>query len=128
MKKFVFLIWSLCSLLALCSCADRQHVAERLTAAEQFMGGGRPDSALYVLQSIDPALIHRASQQNHYYLLLAQAKDKCYIDETDDSVLLQVVDYYSRHRDKDKLFDAYYYLGRIYQNAARYSDAMSGMG
>ena len=76
------------------------------------------------MQYVDPALIHSASQLNHYHLLLAQAKDKCYIDETDDSVLLQVVDYYSRHRDKDKLFDAYYYLGRIYQNAARYSDAM----
>lgn len=124
MKKFVFLILSLCSLLALCLCADRQHVAERLTAAEQFMGGGRPDSALYALQSIDPALIHRASQQNHYYLLLAQAKDKCYIDETDDSVLLQVIDYYRRSADKEKLFKAYYYLGRTYQNAFRYSDAM----
>lgn len=69
-------------------------------------------------------MIRSASQLNHYHLRLAQAKDKCFIDETEPSILLEVVDYYRKHKDTDKLFDAYYYLGRIYQNAGSYSEAM----
>ncbi|MGM9762401.1 MAG: hypothetical protein ACI3ZQ_00045 [Candidatus Cryptobacteroides sp.] len=84
----------------------------------------RPDSALAFLQSIDVSSVKGKADKNHYYLLLAQAKDKCFIDETDDSLMLSVVDYYSKRNDFGKLFKAYYYLGRIQQNDHRYMDAM----
>lgn len=110
--------------MAFWSCSERQYVAERLATAEQLMAGVRPDSALYALQSVDPSSIRSASQLYHYHLRLAQAKDKCFIDETEPSILLEVVDYYLKHNDADKLFDAYYYLGKIYQNAGNHSEAM----
>ena len=83
-----------------------------------------PDSALSVLQNINEDLLHGRSNRNYYNLLLAQAKDKCFIDETEDSVMLSVVNYYSKRKDKEKLFRAYYYLGRIRQNAGRYTESI----
>lgn len=77
-----------------------------------------------VLSSMDVLSLKGCEARNYYHLLLAQAKDKCYIDETNDSQMLSVVDYYESHADFAKLFRAYYYLGRIRQNAGRNTDAM----
>ena len=38
--------------------------------------------------------------------------------------MLSVVSYYSKRKDKEKLFRAYYYLGRIRQNAGRYTESI----
>lgn len=84
----------------------------------------RPDSALMVLSSIDVSSLKGSEARNYHHLLLAQAKDKCFIDETNDTLMLSVVDYYKSHTDATKLFKAYYYLGRIQQNAGKYADAM----
>lgn len=84
----------------------------------------RPDSALTILDSFDTSLLENKSIWAHHSLLHAQAKDKCYIDETNDSLMTQVVNYYEGKRDKEKLFKAYYYLGRIQYNADKYTESM----
>ena len=38
--------------------------------------------------------------------------------------MTQVVSYYEDKRDKEKLFKAYYYLGRIQYNAGDYAESM----
>lgn len=104
-------------------CTSCSNYRTELKDVESYINE-RPDSALQVLQSIDVSSLKCKLTYNHYHLLLAQAKDKCFIDETDDSLMLRVVDYYKTRNDFNKLFRSYYYLGRIQQNDSRYSDAM----
>ena len=93
--KYVVAILLLCT-----SCSNYKT---ELKDVESYINE-RPDSALAFLQSIDISSVKGKSVKNHYYLLLAQAKDKCFIDETNDSLMLRVVDYYKSKNDFNKLF------------------------
>ena len=105
------------------SCGKIKDAHNTLNDIETFINE-RPDSALTILDSFDTSLLAHKSVWAHHSLLHAQAKDKCYIDETDDSLMTQVVNYYEGKRDKEKLFKAYYYLGRIQYNAGNYTESM----
>ena len=109
--------------LAAISCGNIRDAHNTLNDIETFINE-QPDSALTILDSFDASLLDNKSVWAHHSLLHAQAKDKCYIDETDDSLMAQVVNYYEGKRDKEKLFKAYYYLGRIQYNAEKYSESM----
>lgn len=124
MRRFIliYIAIAIACILSLQSCRTGGVSAE-LDYIETYINE-YPDSALSVLQNINEDLLHGRSNRNYYNLLLAQAKDKCFIDETEDSVMLSVVSYYSKRKDKEKLFMAYYYLGRIRQNAGRYTESI----
>ena len=109
--------------LAAISCGKIKDAHNTLNDIETFINE-RPDSALTILDSFDTSLLENKSVWAHHSLLHAQAKDKCYIDETNDSLMTQVVNYYEGKRDKEKLFKAYYYLGRIQYNAGNYTESM----
>lgn len=106
--------------LAAISCGKIKEAHTTLNNIETFINE-QPDSALSLLDSFNSSLLENKSVWAHHSLLHAQAKDKCYIDETDDSLMTQVVNYYEWKRDKEKLFKAYYYLGRIQYNAGDYA-------
>ena len=105
------------------SCGKIKDAYNTLNDIETFINE-RPDSALALLDSFDATLLEHRSIWAHHSLLHAQAKDKCYIDETNDSLMTQVVNYYEGKRDKEKLFKSYYYLGRIQYNAGDYAASM----
>ena len=109
--------------LSAISCGNIRDAHNTLNDIETFINE-RPDSALTILNSFDTSLLDHKSIWAHHSLLHAQAKDKCYIDETNDSLMTQVVNYYEGKRDKEKLFKAYYYLGRIQYNAGDYAESM----
>ena len=109
--------------LAAISCGKIKDVHNTLNDIETFINE-RPDSALTILDSFDTSFLDHKSIWAHHSLLHAQAKDKCYIDETNDSLMTQVANYYEGKRDKEKLFKAYYYLGRIQHNAGNYTESM----
>ena len=77
----------------------------------------RPDSALQALGKIDSRRIRRAKVRAGYCLLKSMALDKNCIYETDDSLINIAVKWYRRHGSADDCLKAYYYQGRIYQNA-----------
>ena len=109
--------------LAAISCGKIKDAHNTLNDIETFINE-RHDSALTILDSFDTSLLENKSVWAHHSLLHAQAKDKCYIDDTNDSLMTQVVNYYEGKRDKEKLFKAYYYLGRIQYNAGDYASSM----
>ena len=117
------LITILIATLAAISCGKIKDTHNTLNDIETFINE-RPDSALTILDSFDTSLLDHKSVWAHHSLLHAQAKDKCYIDETNDSLMTQVVNYYEGKRDKEKLFKSYYYLGRIQYNAGDYAASM----
>ena len=74
-----------------------------------------PDSALTILDSLSESITKESqSAKMYYYLLLTEARDRCYVPHTSDSLMLSVTDYYERENDKDKLIKSYYYTGRVY--------------
>ena len=118
-KLFTILIVTIAAI----SCGKIKDAHNTLNDIETFINE-RPDSALTILDSFDTSLLKIKRIWAHHSLLHAQAKDKCYIDETNDSLMTHVVNYYEGKRDKDKLFKAYYYLGRIQYNAYDYAASM----
>ena len=103
------------------SCYNRSQIAKLDTAGSLM--GERPDSALVLIQSIDTSSLRSRAAKAKYSLLQAMALDKNYIDTTDVNVVMPAVDYYRRHGTSDERLKAYYYLGRIQENAGDYNSA-----
>ena len=101
--------------VALSSCASRRTVAT-LNDVETYIQT-RPDSALAVIRAIDTTTLTTRSLRAHYALLYAIALDKNWIDTTEVGVVMPAVEYYDRHPSDIRRAKAWYYLGRIQQNA-----------
>lgn len=75
----------------------------------------KPEEALASLDSIDPNGLSEPNR--HFYDFLSiKAKDKAYVTHTSDSLILNVIDYYSRHKDSGLYPEALYYGGRVYRD------------
>ncbi len=101
--------------VALSSC-DSHHTAATLNDVETYIQQ-RPDSALATIRAIDTTTLTTRSLRAHYALLHAIALDKNWIDTTDVNVVMPAVEYYDRHPSDIRRAKAWYYLGRIQQNA-----------
>ena len=83
-----------------------------------------PDRALSDLDSIHASGIKGREAKAKYALLYSMALDKNYIDSVDDSLINIAVAWYRHHGNADEKLKAYYYQGRIYQNAGDNESAM----
>ncbi|WP_418981629.1 hypothetical protein [Alistipes sp.] len=94
--------------------------------AETLMASA-PDSALRLVESIDPAALRSWALRARHALLRSQALDKNGIDLRSDSVIAPAVAYYTRHGSKRDKAYMYYYLGRIRNNAGQVGEAAEAM-
>ena len=120
--KYTTLISFLVAVLLLAGCYSDNKYISQLDAAEGLLDTA-PDSALALLQEIDSHHLSRADNAL-YALLLSQARDKCYIDETNDSLINIAVEYYGDSKDKYREMLAYYYHGRVKYNAGEYAQSI----
>lgn len=94
---------------------DFDHIEEVLSTS--------PEKAISILDSID----RDALQENDRYLaelLSIRARDKAYITHTSDSLILDVLNYYTSHKT-DKFYPlALYYGGRVYSDLGDYPTAL----
>ncbi len=120
---FLFLAAVIVLAAGLSSCARQSGISKSLADVESFIGE-RPDSALAVLQEIDPETVPSGKTMAKYSLLLSIALDKNYIDRTDFDILQPAIDYYSSHGSATDRLRAAFYQGRIYQNAGNNELAM----
>ena len=116
------LIITLLTAVLLAACGTNE-TARLLDDVESYIRQ-HPDSALNALRRIDASHLGSKANRGHYSLLYAMALDKNYIDTTDMSVIQPALDYYDADSDPDHCMQAYYYLGRIQQNARNSADAM----
>lgn len=84
-----------------------------------------PKEALTILAEMDSKSIHSPKGKALYSLLYSMALDKNYIDLQSDSIIKPASLYYSHKGDRYHRFLAFYYLGRVYENAAEYNDALA---
>ena len=84
------------------------------------------DSALLAvtrLDNIDPASL--SDHDRHYYdLLSVKARDKAYMPHCSDSLINEVIDYYSSHRYTGLYPEALYYGGRVNRDLGDYPTAL----
>ena len=96
---------------------------EALARADSIMVAA-PDSALAILDALDPATLNSDGKRARYALLRSQALDKNYIDATDDSLISIASDYYATSSDARSRMLSLYYHGRVHYNAADYPHAL----
>ena len=120
MKRLILLSFVI---LAVSSCGNDHHIYRTLKDVGTYISDS-PDSAYNVLSGIDKKRISRYRTLAKYSLLMSIALDKKYIDVTEDTLIRPAMLWYEKHGSgKDRML-AYYYHGRIYQNAEDYNQAI----
>lgn len=116
MKQILCIAIWLTGLLLAASCTPQHNLNALLMQADSLMEE-QPDSALRILESINPEQLHTQPNRAFYALLLTQARDKNYIVQTDDSLIQTAVQYYDSIGDALLQAKAYYYKGSVYRDA-----------
>ena len=119
MKRFYFT-----SIIILClfSC-ERPFIKLTVSNAYDVLQT-RPDSALFLIRSIDTTKIMSQRWKSRYALTKAIALDKNYIDTADASFLMPAVKYFEKYGKPKESMESYYYLGRIQYNAGDYASSI----
>lgn len=99
-------------LSAACTDSYNRSADKAMDHAETIMETA-PDSALALLDSLDPSRLHGERRKALHALLITQARDKNYIDQTSDTLLLPAVEYFDSSEDQYHRMLAHYYLSRI---------------
>ncbi len=103
--------------LLLAGCRQNKQLNITMDMAERVMEE-HPDSALALLHG-DTLLVSSCprSQQMRYHLLRVKAANKAFVPlDTEDSLMLQVVDYYDHHGTPNERMLAHYLLGCTYRD------------
>ena len=102
-------------IICLVSCNRHSVYWDILSQVESYIEE-RPDSALAVLEQINPLELSDKEERGKHALLYSMALDKNFIDKTDFEVLWPAVDYYCNNGSATDKLRTYYYQGRIYHN------------
>lgn len=113
---------ALFALVALCGC-QALSVDDLLSQAERQIVSA-PDSALVTVKSIKRYALINPKHRARYGVLFSAALDKNYIDVAADSLIRFSATYYDTHGPESERMRAYYYLGRVYENAKDYQQAL----
>lgn len=79
--------------------------------------------ALHSLDSINPDDLSE-SDRHFYDFLTIKARDKAFITHESDSLILDVIDYYSAYQSDPIYPEALYYGGRVYYELGDYPSAL----
>ncbi len=74
-----------------------------------------PEQAILALDSLDRSTLSE-SDRHRFDLLTIKSRDKAYVCHTSDSLILDVIDYYDKHRGEGLYPEALYYGGRVYSD------------
>ncbi len=111
-------------LVLLCSCRPGDGRFDVSLQQAETAISTSPRDAMAMLDSINPDELSE-SRRHYYDLLTIMARDKAYITHTSDSLILDVVDYYSS-RKSDPLYPKALYLGgRVYSDLGDYPTALN---
>lgn len=128
MSRLFYIAISLITAVVCVTACNSRDILDRIDAAETVVETC-PDSALALLQEVDPAQLHGWETPARYALAYTAAQIKCGIHVDDDSLIRVALDYYRPDSTVEHM-RALYYLALIYQNANKlpaatkhYSDA-----
>lgn len=112
-QSYPFMLWLLSSLLmAMTAGCSRPEPDARLTQISGIVSED-PKAALAMLDSVDTRQLSDADRHYHDFLSV-KARDKAYVTHESDSLVLDVIDYYSSRPGNPLYAEALYYGGRVY--------------
>ncbi len=124
MKKSVFILFVIfLSLFFHPGCRPYPEIDDQLLRVERQIRS-YPDSALPLLERIDPRTLCGNSSKARYALLYSHALDGNGIDLKTDSVLAPALHYYLRHGSPEERAYTNYYAGCISANAGETDEAV----
>lgn len=106
----ILILW----FILVCSCSGKSKHADALNRIDRLCDS-IPEQAMQALDSIDRTSLSER-ERNRFDLLTIKSKDKAYIAHTSDSLILDVIDYYGKHRNEGLYAEALYYGGRVYSD------------
>ena len=118
------IILSLLVALPFAGCRDHSPVADKLQQAETCMNE-YPDSALSLMKSIPHPERLTGQAQADYALLMTQARSRCRITATSDSLIQVAVRYYQPSHDNARKAHSYLYLADVYMDMEKYTEAIT---
>ena len=132
MKRLPYIIILLLVLCALSCTRTSRH--PQLVAVDSLLQE-HPDSALQVLLSLKGEVggmgrqgaglnLSSKADRMYYYLLLADACNKCYDTLPSDSILREVADFYDSHGTPNEQVRAHYLLGCAYRDMGEAPQAL----
>ena len=122
MKRVRDILLAVVAVMMAVACGESRHISDTLQQAEAVMQE-YPDSALTLLQAINPDDLTTDRGRAMHALLLSQAYDKNYIDLTDDSLISIAVDYFAPTNEHHYAMLAHYYHGRVLYNANKLAES-----
>ena len=122
--KTPYYLFLLLALLSFGSCNEPKHISEALYRAEALMYTS-PDSALQMLEAIPYPERLTGETQADYALLLTQARSRCRITATSDSLIQIAVKYYQCSNHNARKAKSYLYLADVYMDMQKYPEAMT---
>ena len=122
MKRVRDILLAVVAVMMAVACGESRHISNTHKQAEAVMQE-YPDSALTLLQAINPNELTTDRGRAMHALLLSQAYDKNYIDLTDDSLISIAVDYFAPTNEHHYAMLAHYYHGRVLYNANKLAES-----
>lgn len=113
MKKFCLIANVLFLLI---SCGEYREARSVMNEAESLMMTV-PDSSLALLNGINEEALYTKGSRARYVLLRTMAKDKCYMDVAQDTVIQESYNWYQHHGSKRERMLATYYQGVVREQA-----------
>jgi tetratricopeptide (TPR) repeat protein len=122
---WLFLRYSIFAFIILfvASCKKVDNAGKILTTVGQIVEQ-HADSALSLLDSISYSYNLNNREQNRYWLLYIQAKDKLYENIASDTVIFDVRDYYKKRNDIENIALSSFYCARVLHEQGRLEAAM----
>ena len=109
-------------IIAVAAGCSRPEPDARLTQISGIVSDD-PKAALAMLDSVDTRQLSDADRHYHDFLSV-KARDKAYVTHESDSLVLDVIDYYSSRPGDPVYAEALYYGGRVYTDLGDYPTAL----
>ena len=117
------LLFTLALAVTIVACNRHSAHWDTLTQVESFINM-RPDSALVIIEQIEPSELSNKEERAKYSLLHSVALYKSYIDKSDFEILQPAIEYYKDHGSSTDKLLTNFYKGIIYQNQGNDAQAM----
>lgn len=112
------------SVFAFGGCGKKSEVEQSLERVESEVMNVHPDSALKILESIAAEDLTDDRLHALHSLLMAQARHKNYIDQTDDRNISSACQYFRNHGDDLRAMKAFFYKAVIQEENSDYAHAI----
>ncbi len=120
---FLFLVLMVIVSMSM-GCRRTIHYDSRLTQADSIMVN-QPDSALRLLEAIDGRQLATEGDRAYHALLLSQARYRCYVVASSDSLINIALNYYQHHdNEREKLTRVHIYKGGVMEELGQPEEAM----